>query len=259
VKRKERKPKKTLTFLGIAGAIALIDFGMRLPRTATADPEKTQLLLALTPSRGVEPAIVSEQEKLSMENSHDSPKSPQIPKGNKTNSNVFQTSKREGVPSSKETNAKSQRQVERKLPVPLTERQVAQVLKKAGIPSKWVPMLTCTARFESGFQPGARNLNKNGTWDSGLFQINDLWLEPCRTTRRELLQAHVNARCTKKILEEQGMEAWMSFSEQKHICQKYKVGDFAKKGHQTIRQILEAYEPRRPRSKTPVHSSNSGT
>lgn len=38
-----------------------------------------------------------------------------------------------------------------------------------------------------------------------------------------------------------GHRAWMAYGERKSICDRYKVGDFERKGQRTIRSILEAH------------------
>jgi hypothetical protein len=133
----------------------------------------------------------------------------------------------------------------------LTEKEVAAVLRKAGFGARDVARLTCTARFESGFNPLARNRNGNGTQDSGLFQVNDLWLKPCGVSRGDLFDPVVNAQCAKIVHEEQGTRAWMAFNERRRICERYRVGDFARKGQKTIRAIVEAHEkPQKPKRST---------
>ena len=129
-----------------------------------------------------------------------------------------------------------------KPPVVMTEKAVAKLLRKAGIQEEHVHRLTCTARFESGFNPKAFHRNKNGSQDSGLFQINDIWKKECKMSRADLLIPINNARCAKKVLVAQGLDAWMAFGERKEICEKYRVGDFEKKGHKTIRSIVEGHE-----------------
>ncbi|WP_153785357.1 lytic transglycosylase domain-containing protein [Pseudomonas sp. EMN2] len=41
-------------------------------------------------------------------------------------------------------------------------------------------LLRAIAQVESGFNPSAKNLNKNGTGDHGLMQVNDWWLPKLR-------------------------------------------------------------------------------
>lgn len=129
--------------------------------------------------------------------------------------------------------------------VVLTEGEVAAHLRAAGFSERDVNKLTCTARFESGFNPRAKNRNTNGSQDSGLFQVNDVWLGPCEVTRAELFDPGKSARCAKKIHEAQGTRAWVAFRQRKHICDNYRVGDFQRKGLRTIRSIVEAAEGRR--------------
>jgi|GEM_PF-3476372 len=138
--------------------------------------------------------------------------------------------------------AATKKRVRRSLPVGiLAEHEVASVLRIAGIPRAQVNAMTCTARFESSFNPRAVNSNSNGTHDTGLFQINDVWLEACEVTRTDLLDPIVNAKCARQILDKQGLKAWMAWQTRKHVCDAYKVGDFERKGLKTIRSIDEAH------------------
>lgn len=41
-------------------------------------------------------------------------------------------------------------------------------------------LLRAIAEVESGFDPSAKNVNKNGTGDHGLMQVNDWWLPKLR-------------------------------------------------------------------------------
>lgn len=129
--------------------------------------------------------------------------------------------------------------------VVLSEKEVAAHLEAAGFARRDVARLTCTARFESGYNPRAKNRNTNGTQDSGLFQVNDVWLGPCAVTRTGLFDPAKSARCAKKIHDAQGARAWMAFQERRHICENYRVGDFERKGLRTIRSIVEASRPRK--------------
>ena len=48
-------------------------------------------------------------------------------------------------------------------------------------------LLRSIARIESGMNPKAVNVNKNGSTDLGLMQINSSWIEPMQLYRKDLL------------------------------------------------------------------------
>jgi len=48
-------------------------------------------------------------------------------------------------------------------------------------------LLQAIARVESGMNPKVVNVNKNGSTDFGLMQINSSWIEPMKLYRQELL------------------------------------------------------------------------
>ncbi len=56
--------------------------------------------------------------------------------------------------------------------------------RKYGINSR---LLTSIARVESNMNPRALNLNKNGTSDFGLMQINSFWIKPMNLDRDKLI------------------------------------------------------------------------
>lgn len=106
----------------------------------------------------------------------------------------------------------------------MSDVEVAQLLKIAGIPKKHLGVMTCTARYESSYNPRAKNVNKNGTQDTGLFQINDVWLGECGVSRSELTDPLVNAKCARRVLETQGISAWVAYNEKKKHCDVFVPG-----------------------------------
>lgn len=87
-------------------------------------------------------------------------------------------------------------------------------------------VMVCIAKYESGLRIDAINkdLNDNNSIDYGLFQINDrFWMQTCNTTPAELLTAHGNIRCAKKVFERQGFNAWIAYKKYKQTCDNYKV------------------------------------
>jgi hypothetical protein len=60
------------------------------------------------------------------------------------------------------------------------------------------------ARCESGLRPAAVHYNRNGTWDAGLFQINQIHGIP----KAQLLNPSVNARYAYQLYVKQGTRPW---------------------------------------------------
>jgi hypothetical protein len=50
---------------------------------------------------------------------------------------------------------------------------VVSIVRAAGIPEAKVAAMTCTAFYESSWNPSATNHNTNGSTDFGLFQVNN--------------------------------------------------------------------------------------
>lgn len=93
---------------------------------------------------------------------------------------------------------------------------LASLLISYGIPHKDVKMLTCIAIKESNMNPKARNLNRNGTRDHGLFQINDINKKLCKTTSKQLYNVHTNIKCAVKVYKIQNLKAWTTYK----VCKK---------------------------------------
>ena len=109
----------------------------------------------------------------------------------------------------------------------MTELDVAKVLEIAGFHTKLVPIFTCLAKHESNYKPEAINKrNKNKTTDSGLLQVNSIWLKACKMTQKQLMNPTNNAKCALKIYEEQGLNAWVTFKKFKQRCMDFKIKDY---------------------------------
>lgn len=106
----------------------------------------------------------------------------------------------------------------------LSEREVAQHLKFAGFPESVIPTMVCVAKFESRFKTNAINLNRNGSMDHGVFQINDAWwLSECGVDPEGLKDPVVNTRCAKTVFDRQGLMAWYGYQKNWAICNNYKL------------------------------------
>ncbi len=99
----------------------------------------------------------------------------------------------------------------------LTTRQIADLWVAEGGNPRFAPLMAPLAKRESGGRPRINNkgLNRNGTVDWGLYQINDIW-------RRDpvvgplfrsgaILTPEGNTRAAIHILSKQGPRAWATF------------------------------------------------
>ncbi len=87
-----------------------------------------------------------------------------------------------------------------------------------GFQPQEIPMMFCIALWESSFNRKAVNQNTNKTQDTGLFQINDVWLRECGMTRRDLFDVRNNAQCARRVLHKQGFTAWTTFNIYAQFC-----------------------------------------
>lgn len=94
------------------------------------------------------------------------------------------------------------------------------VLKLKGFNEYDIPRLFCVAKMESDFNPVARNLNKNGSVDLGLFQINSSWQTRQSICRMRLHDVEANIDCAKRVLAVQGLTAWVTYKKYGLICEK---------------------------------------
>lgn len=67
------------------------------------------------------------------------------------------------------------------------------------------------ARAESNMNEEAININKNGTIDMGIFQINSVHWKKEGCNPKSLLDARKNVNCAYKIFQGSGWEAWATF------------------------------------------------
>lgn len=69
-------------------------------------------------------------------------------------------------------------------------------------------IMLAIARAESNLNPDALNYNANGSTDAGIFQINSIHGENIE----ELKNADHNISMARKILDRQGLRAWVAYS-----------------------------------------------
>ena len=106
----------------------------------------------------------------------------------------------------------------------LNPQHVAVLLQAVGFPESSIPRMVCTAKYESAFKTNATNQNSNGSQDTGLFQINDLWEKECGVSRESLKDPVVNAACARKVFSAQGYWAWYAYRKNQDLCKKFQVG-----------------------------------
>ncbi len=92
----------------------------------------------------------------------------------------------------------------------LTAAQVAQLVKQQGFPESVHVTMVAIAKAESGFRTEAiGGPNRNGTYDRGLFQINDVH----KLDRNRLVNdATYNTQMAKRIYDSQGLRAWATYT-----------------------------------------------
>lgn len=106
----------------------------------------------------------------------------------------------------------------------MTPDQVKALAKAIGhIPERDLATMTAIALAESGGDPAAQNKsNSNGTWDSGLWQVNDIWKGQDNTSgnvatfRQQMLDATRNASMAGHIYRTQGLTAWSVYKNGKY-------------------------------------------
>jgi lysozyme C len=98
--------------------------------------------------------------------------------------------------------------------------ELASLIRDAGFPESVVGKMICTAKYESSFYERASNRNRNGSTDSGLFQINSIHFgrSGCPSSVSGLYDATANARCAYSIYKSQGLNAWYGYKKHKAEC-----------------------------------------
>jgi hypothetical protein len=91
-------------------------------------------------------------------------------------------------------------------------------MKISGFEKKDIPKMYCIAVWESFLNPKAINHNNNGTYDIGLFQINQVWEKTCGMTKDDLFDVQNNTKCALLVLKKQGITAWSSWKKYARFC-----------------------------------------
>lgn len=145
-------------------------------------------------------------------------------RGSKSHSgNPIKHSAQKKKPHAQRSSARNHRASLPTLPKTLNQNQVARVVRQAGFPAQVIPIMVCTAKYESSFNTAAKNKNRNGSVDTGLFQINDIWLNACQVSRKTLLDPKENARCAYRVWKQQGLEAWYAFKKKEVECRTFSL------------------------------------
>lgn len=114
--------------------------------------------------------------------------------------------------------------VDREIPV----SEIIKVINEAPLPDdltdieqyiceKWGPynckLALSVAKAESGMREDAVNVyNKNGTYDTGIFQVNSIHQSKEGCSLKELVDAKKNVDCAYKIWEASGWGAWSAYN-----------------------------------------------
>jgi hypothetical protein len=97
---------------------------------------------------------------------------------------------------------------------PLSSAQVKGLWTGAGGPVSWATTMDQIAFRESRRDPAAiGGPNSNGTYDHGLWQINDIWARDpvIRRFWSRILDAATNARAAVRVFNTQGPSAWSTY------------------------------------------------
>ena len=113
-----------------------------------------------------------------------------------------------------------------------SECQVASYLRKSGFPEYSVPIMVCTAKYESSYNCDATNKNTDGSTDYGLMQINSYYwcsgdsnskYNSCGTSCSSLFNCQTNTNCAYTVWKQQGYTAWYGYKNHKTECDNYKI------------------------------------
>lgn len=111
-----------------------------------------------------------------------------------------------------------------------SECDTANYLRKAGFPESSIGTMVCIAKYESGFNCDATNVNTDGSTDYGEFQINSYWwcsgdpkskYNGCATACSSLFNCQSNANCAYAVWKQQGYNAWYAYKNHKSTCDNY--------------------------------------
>jgi hypothetical protein len=108
----------------------------------------------------------------------------------------------------------------------LTDEDVSKLLHGSSCFSPQdIPRLICTAFYESTCNPRKPpHLNKDGTWDYGLFQINSVHLGdpgcPPKGKEDDLFDPVINTTCACTVYRMQGLDGWYGYKNNKNTCDK---------------------------------------
>lgn len=93
----------------------------------------------------------------------------------------------------------------------ISYQKFKKILIENDFPEHSIDKMWCIAKNESNFNPIAYNYNRNGSFDVGLFQINQIWKNWCHMKDRDLLFVSNNVKCALVVLKRQGYGAWVTF------------------------------------------------
>lgn len=86
---------------------------------------------------------------------------------------------------------------------------IRDVGEELGVPNQDIITMIKIARCESGLRAEAINKNTNGTFDIGIFQLNDVHSK--RISRQDRMDFEKNIRFAYKLYFEQGFRPWVCY------------------------------------------------
>jgi hypothetical protein len=120
---------------------------------------------------------------------------------------------------------------------PLSPVQIFALAVDAGFTRGQAITMTAIGLAESGGRPDAINHNRNGTTDTGIWQINSVH----GFSQSSLLDPRTNARAAKTVHDKQGFGAWVTFKNGSYMNRMNPALDAASKTSSTsIGDILKA-------------------
>ena len=106
------------------------------------------------------------------------------------------------VPSSDPSLPEVAREKEYGIPLSSVEEKIAEAFPEHP------ELMIAIAKAESGLNPYATNKNRNGSTDTGLFQINSIHGHD----QLELTKVDKNIEVARKVYEKQGLGAWVAYT-----------------------------------------------
>lgn len=107
----------------------------------------------------------------------------------------------------------------------MTALSVYILALSAGFTATEAHVATCIAFYESSFRPKVLNVNKGGSVDTGLMQINQWWTRSGYCAKYDLLDPEDNMKCANEIYnaDNKNWNMWVGYRLNKATCDKYRT------------------------------------